>query len=98
MFNFAFIKEKRRNMDQFIVNIEPGADIALLRKIIKNIKGLGEVALRRNVELTHNKDKAVKKTDKKTEEWIRKMRELSNSVDSSKIDLNDERTRYIMKL
>ncbi|MCH5225424.1 MAG: hypothetical protein J1D77_05460 [Muribaculaceae bacterium] len=82
-------------MDQLIVNIEPGANVAFLRKIIKNIKGIGDVVLKKDVKV-QSKGKSMKKTDKKTEEWIRKMRELSNSIDSSMIDMNDERTRYIM--
>lgn len=82
-------------MDQLIVNIEPGANVAFLKKIIKNIKGIGDVALKRNVKV-QPKIKNIKKTDKKTEEWIRKMRELSNSVDPSELDMTDERTRYIM--
>ena len=82
-------------MDQFIVTLEPGADKVLLRKIIKNIKGIGEVILKKDIE-TEPTVKVKEKTNKKTEEWIRKMRDLSNSVDSSEIDMNDEKTRYIM--
>ena len=82
-------------MDQFIVNIEPGADTALLRKIIRNIKGIGEVVLKRDVKEIHD-IKTMNKTDKKTEEWIRKMKHLSDSVDSSQIDMQDPRTQYIL--
>ena len=84
-------------MDQFIVNIEPGANAAFLKRIIKSIKGIGDVVLKKDVEVL-SKVKSKKKTDQKTEEWISKMRELSNSFDSSKIDLTDERTRYILKI
>lgn len=82
-------------MDQFIVTIEPGADVALLRKIIKNIKGFGKVVLKKDVK-TKPKMTRIKKTEANTEEWINKMRVLSNMVDTSTIDMNDERTRYIM--
>lgn len=82
-------------MDQLIVNIEPGADVAFLRKIIKNIKGFGDVVVKKDVN-TKSKVKSTKKSNKKTEEWIQKMRNLSNSVDSSLIDMNDEKTKYIM--
>ena len=84
-------------MDQLIVNIEPRANVAFLRKIIKNIKGIGDVVLKKDVKI-QPKLKTMKKSDKNTEEWIRKMRELSNSFDSSKIDLTDERARYILKI
>ena len=75
---------KKKKMDQLIVNIEPGANVAFIRKIIKNIKGIGEVVLKKDVEI-QPKVKTMKKSDKNTEEWIRKMRELSNRVDHSKI-------------
>ena len=51
--------------------------------------------LKKDIE-TEPTVKVKEKTNKKTEEWIRKMRDLSNSVDSSEIDMNDEKTRYIM--
>ena len=31
-----------------------------------------------------------------SKEWIRKMMELSNSIDTSVVDMDDERTRYLM--
>ncbi len=59
----------------------------MLSKMIENMKGVLKASVRRNA-----------KSDKKesTEEWIRKMTQLSNSVDSSIIDMTDEKTRYIM--
>ena len=86
-------------MDQFIVTLEPGADKALLRKMIKNFKGIGEVILKRDSSpKPKTKTKSSKKVDKTTEAWIKEMRDLSNSFDSSVVDLNDERTRYILKI
>lgn len=82
-------------MEQFIVNIEPGADKTFLRKMIQNIKGVSEVILKKETD-NLKPSKVSKKTDRKTEEWIKKMRYLSNSIDSSVIDMNDEKTRYLM--
>lgn len=84
-------------MDQFIVTLEPGADKVLLKKMIKNIRGISDVILKRET-ISSPKNKAEKKINQETEDWIREMRELSNSFDSSRIDLNDERTRYILKI
>ena len=84
-------------MDQFIVTLEPGADKVLLRKMIKNIRGISDVILKRET-LSSPKNKAEKKINQETEDWIREMKELSNSFDSTRIDLNDERTRYILKI
>ncbi len=74
-------------MTEIIVTLENGADSTMLSKMIENMKGVLKASVRRNV-----------RNDKKerTEEWIRKMTQLSNSVDSSMIDMSDERTRYIM--
>ncbi len=74
-------------MTEIIVTLENGADSTLLSKMIENMKGVLKASVRRNV-----------KNDKKesTEEWIRKMTQLSNSMDSSMIDMSDEKTRYIM--
>ncbi len=82
MFNF-----NTTNMTEIIVTLENGADSTLLSKMIENMKGVLKASVRRNV-----------KNDKKesTEEWIRKMTQLSNSMDSSMIDMSDEKTRYIM--
>lgn len=84
-------------MDQFIVTLEPGADKALLKKMIKNIKGIGDVILKRD-KSSYKQAKSHKKKDKNTEDWIKEMINLSNNFDSSAIDLNDERTRHILKL
>ena len=83
-------------MDQLIVTLEPGADKALLRKMIKNIKGIADVILKK--ESAPQKNKTIKKINKETDDWIQEMRELSNSFDSSVVDLNDERTKYILKI
>ncbi len=74
-------------MTEIIVTLENGADSTMLSKMIENMKGVLKASVRRNA-----------KSDKKesTEEWIRKMTQLSNSVDSSIIDMADEKTRYIM--
>ncbi|MBD5583579.1 MAG: hypothetical protein HDQ88_00630 [Clostridia bacterium] len=34
--------------------------------------------------------------DSETTEWIKKMKNLSNSVNPSVIDMEDERTKYLM--
>lgn len=75
-------------MTQLLVTLENGADSSFLSKIIENLKGVLNVSSQ--VINTANT------TDMKTEEWIRKMRKLSKSVDTSVIDHSDERTQYIL--
>lgn len=73
-------------MTQIVVTLENGADSSLLQRMIENMKGVLSVSVQTK---SANRDKA-------TDEWIRKMKSLSDNVDSSVIDMNDSRTRYIM--
>lgn len=73
-------------MTQIVVTLEKGADENLLRNMIENMKGV----LRTKVT-TKNAAKVSA-----TDEWIHKMKKLSDGIDSSCIDMSDERTRYIM--
>lgn len=70
---------------EIIVTLENGADSSLISNIIENIKGV--------LKTTVQKESAG---DKKHDDWMRKINELSNSLDSSIIDMSDEKTRYIM--
>lgn len=74
-------------MTQLIVTLENGANSSLLRKMIENMKGV----LTATFVNTHTKT-----VEAKDKEWINKMMLLSNSVDSSVVDLSDERTQYIL--
>lgn len=66
-----------------------GNDSTVLKRILRSMKGV----LCTNV--TIHDDSATEKTERTTA-WIEKMRNLSNGVDSSVIDLDDDRTRYLM--
>lgn len=52
--------------------------------------------------LTHStknsKVKRIKSQEMSKEEWINQMREISNSFKSDLVDLDDEKTRYILKI
>ena len=56
--------------------------------MIENMKGVLKASVQSNVQSRNDG------TDSK--EWIRKMMELSNSIDTSVVDMDDERTRYLM--
>ncbi|MCM1490879.1 MAG: hypothetical protein NC095_08660 [Muribaculum sp.] len=75
-------------MTQLVVTLENGADSSFLSKIIENLKGV--IGVSSQVINTANIQ------DKKTEEWIKKMRSLSKKIDKSVIDGSDERTQYIL--
>lgn len=76
-------------MTQMVVTIENGADTDFLRRMIQNMKGVLDVSLR-------NSRKKIYSNGMTTDEWIDSMKDLSNSVDASVVDWNDERTRHIM--
>ena len=73
-------------MTQILVTLEKDADSKLLRRMIENMKGVLKASVKKE-----------RKTDEETEDWIKKMRKLSDSIDPSLIDMNDERTRYILR-
>lgn len=75
-------------MTQLVVTLENGADSSFLSKIIENLKGV--IGVSSQVINTANTQ------DRRTEEWIKKMRSLSNKIDKSVIDRSDERTQYIL--
>lgn len=75
-------------MTQLVVTLENGADSSFLSKIIENLKGV--IGVSSQVINTANSQ------DRKTEEWIKKMRSLSKKIDKSVIDSSDERTQYIL--
>ena len=75
-------------MTQILVTLENGADSTLLQRMIENMKGVLKASVQSNVQSRNDG------TDSK--EWVRKMMELSNSIDTSVVDMDDERTRYLM--
>lgn len=72
---------------EIIVTLENGADSNLISHIIENIKGVLKASIQKDIK---------SENDTRHDEWIKKMKQLSNSVDPSIIDMTDDRTRYIM--
>lgn len=74
-------------MTQIVVTLEQGANSSLLRRMIENMKGV----VKASVTTIHEE-----KLDKEKSDWIKNMSTLSDTFDSSLIDMDDDRTRYIM--
>lgn len=55
--------------------------------MIENMKGVIKTTVKSSLPQTDNHE---------SKKWIRKMEELGNMVDTSVIDMNDERTLHIM--
>lgn len=83
-----FVSKKKCIMNEIVVTLDKDADAGLLRKMIQNMKGVVKTSIRKN--------QRESKEDTNAENWIRKMKELSSGIDSSIVDMDDERTRYIM--
>ncbi len=73
-------------MTQIVVTLENGADSNFIRRMIENMKGVLNASV-------HRQPTSV---DKDTEEWLNTLHSIKHDVDPSVIDMDDERTRYIM--
>lgn len=58
---------------------------ATLQKMIENMKGV-----------LNTRIKSIEKTDTNTNKWMEQLKELRESIDSSLIDYNDDKTNYIL--
>ena len=76
-------------MKQVVVTLEQGADASLITRILENIKGVVRTSMR-----DYSEDHVQE--DSETTEWIKKMKKLSHSVNPSVIDMENERTKYLM--
>lgn len=72
-------------MTQIIVTLENGANTPLLQRMIENMKGV----VKTSISITQ--PKVAEKDD-----WVNKITALSESINLSMIDIDDERTQYIL--
>lgn len=73
-------------MTQILVTLENGADANLLQRMIENMKGVLETKLSHSLNKSQAEDNA----------WFEKLESLRKSYDPSYIDMDDERTQYIL--
>ncbi len=74
-------------MTQIVVTLENGADSSLLRRMIENMKGVLKASI-------HSDSSSAKISE--TDEWLNRLHSIRKDIDPSVIDMDDERTRYIM--
>ena len=73
-------------MTQILVTLDNTADPSLLRRMIENMKGVIATSVQ-----------SIKKSDNDdAEEWISNLHAIKRSINPDLIDMNDERTKYIM--
>ena len=75
-------------MTQIIVTLEPGADSSFLKRAIDNMKGVFITKLEERTE------SAI--VENKNNEWLEKLHQIKRDINPEVIDMNDERTRYLM--
>lgn len=77
-------------MTQILVTLENGADSSLIQRIIENIKGVFNTRIESKTS-SHTHSNAAEES-----EWMKQIHEMSGSFNPTLLDMNDERTRYIM--
>ncbi|MCH5239962.1 MAG: hypothetical protein J1F38_07045 [Muribaculaceae bacterium] len=75
-------------MTQIIVTLEPGADTFFLKRVIDNMKGVFKTSVEENSKSVTNENKSS--------EWLEKLHQIKRDINPDVIDMNDERTRYLM--
>lgn len=86
-------------MTQITVTLEKGADANFIRRMFENVKGVLHTRVTTEQErpgITSDLQVSGFKTPKDKEEWLKTLDQLYNSVDRSAVDIEDEKTRYIL--
>ena len=85
-------------MTQIIATLSKEADPNLIRQIFDNVKGVIATSITFKKEEENSNDILSKESKLSPEkrDWLNKLNHLYNNVDRDAIDLNDERTQYIL--
>ena len=85
-------------MTQITAKLSKDADPNLIRQIFENVKGViaTSVTFKKEGENTNDELSKENKISPEKKEWLNKLDHLYNNVDREAIDLNDERTQYIL--
>ena len=85
-------------MTQITATLSKEADPNLIRQIFENVKGViaTSVTFKKEGENTNDRLSKENKISPEKKEWLNKLDHLYNNVDREAIDLNDERTQYIL--
>lgn len=71
-------------MNEMIIKFDNTVDLPLIKKMFENIKGVVEIKIKK---IKDSNDRELKK---------QRLHSLIDSIDTSYIDLNDDRTQYIL--
>lgn len=74
-------------MTEIIVRLSDNADTSFLKRAIENMRGVFSASIRESNE----NETALERND-----WLERLHRLKQEINPDVIDMNDERTRYIM--
>lgn len=77
-------------MTQITAILGEDANPSIIQQVLENMKGVLSVSI-------HRDKKNLEKETTLSKEWLNDLQKLVNSIDRSTIDINDERTRYILR-
>lgn len=77
-------------MTQITAVLSDDANPSIIQQVLENMKGVLKVSIHKDKK-TLDKEKTV------SEEGLSDLQNLVNSIDRAAIDINDERTRYILR-
>lgn len=77
-------------MTQITALLDDDANPTIIQQVLENMKGVLKVSIHRDKRI-FDKEKSV------SEEWLNDLKNLVNKIDRSSIDIDDERTRYILR-
>ena len=85
-------------MTQITATLSKEADPNLIRQIFDNVKGVIATSITFKKEEENSTDILSKESKLSPEkrDWLNKLNHLYNNVDRDAIDVNDERTQYIL--
>lgn len=79
--------QKDLPMTQMTVWLDNDANPAIIKQVLQNMKGVMKISFHKEMS---------RKNEKEEDEWLADLHRLVNNVDTSKIDMKDEKTRYLM--
>lgn len=92
-------------MTQIVVTLDNDVNPGFIQKILENIRGVAKTSLQiKSAEESMNpttsgsyvKNKYIEDLPEEKKKWFEKLEALRKNSDLSLIDMNDEKTRYIL--
>lgn len=77
-------------MTQITATLGDDANPSIIQQVLENMKGVLKVSIHRDKNFSEN-EKNV------SDEWLNELHNLADRINLSTIDIDDERTRYILR-